>query len=332
MVKVFAKEQRAGVVFANHVTPFLTLKDRKQHKLFDQFRRDQTNLVAFIILQLMLVLYIPYEKWLSFANYPSTFSMISLVIGFLSPVLVGLLLLCVHIYIKYHKVSTTEADFFGTAVVYLESMWVVGFCTSCALTIAVCVYNGPCPHGGGGNSEQGCRTSAEGQMPEGYTMLTAILPALCQTIVRAARWEFTVLSFLIIIVINLSSIISYNLMDSLYCFIFFLPMCALVMYENQRQSLAVFLLTQSQEDLLEENERLAEEAHANELRHMIGNVAHDLKTVRFLFHNFFISYFIFILYCSHCQPLSAGWKLCCHSSASCESIWLKVRLPLARFK
>jgi signal transduction histidine kinase len=40
----------------------------------------------------------------------------------------------------------------------------------------------------------------------------------------------------------------------------------------------VFLLSQNQENLLRENERLAEETHANELRHMIGNVAHDLKT------------------------------------------------------
>eukprot|EP01034_Spumella_vulgaris_P034241 gene34241-biopygen29168 len=52
----------------------------------------------------------------------------------------------------------------------------------------------------------------------------------------------------------------------------------LVLYESQRQNMSLFLLTQNQENLLLENERLADETHANELRHMIDNVAHDLKT------------------------------------------------------
>jgi signal transduction histidine kinase len=52
----------------------------------------------------------------------------------------------------------------------------------------------------------------------------------------------------------------------------------LAMCENQRQHVHLFLLSQNQENLLLENERLAEETHANELRRMIGNVAHDLKT------------------------------------------------------
>ena len=55
---------------------------------------------------------------------------------------------------------------------------------------------------------------------------------------------------------------------------------------------------------MELNKKLAEEAHANEMRHMIGNVAHDLKTVSVLLgthysercdDNFF----------SNLQPLSA---------------------------
>eukprot|EP01034_Spumella_vulgaris_P044660 gene44660-biopygen37992 len=52
----------------------------------------------------------------------------------------------------------------------------------------------------------------------------------------------------------------------------------MVVYEAQRQSMSLFLVSQNQENLLLENERLADETHATELRHMIGNVAHDLKT------------------------------------------------------
>ena len=59
-----------------------------------------------------------------------------------------------------------------------------------------------------------------------------------------------------------------------------LPTTLIVMYTFQRQTLSLFLVNQSQKRLLDDNERLAEENHAKELRHMIGNVAHDLKTVR----------------------------------------------------
>ncbi len=71
----------------------------------------------------------------------------------------------------------------------------------------------------------------------------------------------------------------YDLLDTLTALIAFIPLATLLLYENYRQKVALFLLTQSQKNLLEENERLAAETHANELRSMIGNVAHDLKTV-----------------------------------------------------
>lgn len=42
--------------------------------------------------------------------------------------------------------------------------------------------------------------------------------------------------------------------------------------------LRAFLLNRKLKDTLAENERMAEQTHANEMRHMIANVAHDLKT------------------------------------------------------
>jgi hypothetical protein len=42
---------------------------------------------------------------------------------------------------------------------------------------------------------------------------------------------------------------------------------------------SIFLLTERMKYLLSENAKMSDEIHANEMRHMIGNVAHDLKTV-----------------------------------------------------
>jgi hypothetical protein len=64
-----------------------------------------------------------------------------------------------------------------------------------------------------------------------------------------------------------------------YNSIFFLcissPLSALIIYELQCQNKAINLLTEE----LSENARRSQEIHANEMRRMIGNVAHDLKTV-----------------------------------------------------
>jgi len=49
----------------------------------------------------------------------------------------------------------------------------------------------------------------------------------------------------------------------------------LVIVELERQQLKLFKTTST----LEENQRQAKEAHATEMRYMISNVAHDLKTV-----------------------------------------------------
>jgi ABC-type multidrug transport system fused ATPase/permease subunit len=50
--------------------------------------------------------------------------------------------------------------------------------------------------------------------------------------------------------------------------------------ELHRQRMASFLTQRKLQQILTENEKNADKVHATEMRHMIGNVAHDLKTVR----------------------------------------------------
>lgn len=57
-------------------------------------------------------------------------------------------------------------------------------------------------------------------------------------------------------------------------------LCAFfIYYESHRQNMSMYAVMTKLQDTLIENERLADETHANELRSMIANVAHDLKTV-----------------------------------------------------
>jgi hypothetical protein len=55
---------------------------------------------------------------------------------------------------------------------------------------------------------------------------------------------------------------------------------SIIYYDSHRQSKEKYAIIDRLQETLAENERLAVEAQALELRAMIGNVAHDLKTVR----------------------------------------------------
>jgi hypothetical protein len=69
---------------------------------------------------------------------------------------------------------------------------------------------------------------------------------------------------------HLSSVVSYACMSGV------------IMYDSRRQSALLFSVVARLQDALVDNEKLAVEAQSLELRAMIGNVAHDLKTVRVL--------------------------------------------------
>lgn len=67
--------------------------------------------------------------------------------------------------------------------------------------------------------------------------------------------------------------------DHLYNLLGYAFATAILLYESDRHNKAVFSMVHQLQDALEDNHRLEKEASAEELRAMIGNVAHDLKTV-----------------------------------------------------
>lgn len=90
---------------------------------------------------------------------------------------------------------------------------------------------------------------------------------------------YTCVSWLAIVSTALGVCIAHNLSISLEVTLVYIPFSLLFLTENYRQEVSSTKLVEQMKQLLAENERLAEESRATELRHMIGNVAHDLKTV-----------------------------------------------------
>ena len=63
----------------------------------------------------------------------------------------------------------------------------------------------------------------------------------------------------------------------------------LIFYDTKRQNDAMLQLVRALQVIVVENERLQDEVRATELRAMIGNVAHDLKTVSYYLLNSCVS-------------------------------------------
>jgi hypothetical protein len=92
-----------------------------------------------------------------------------------------------------------------------------------------------------------------------------------------------VIIWLSIVAFLLVIILWFNLYNSTVSLIFYVPISLIILTESRRQNLEVFFITQKLEKSLEDNEANAE-LHATELRHMIANVAHDLKTVSIFYY------------------------------------------------
>jgi hypothetical protein len=207
---------------------------------------------------------------------------VSFVLAICVPIILGWIIVGFRIWMLHGNEQSSR--FVGTIdlVSTMESWWIVGTCLSYSLTVIAVGYNGYCPSLAESNylKDLNCGYSNEHQMPEDLMMVSLVMPIILYTIIKGAKRSFLLLSFGINFFSILFTIFAFDLTLSLGSYIVFSPIVLLFMYEKQRQNIAVFLLTQNQETLIVENERLEAETRANELKHLIGNVAHDLKTVR----------------------------------------------------
>jgi hypothetical protein len=282
MTKIFSSALPSG--FSAHITPWLTLRNATQRKSYEIFKINQSNVYVYFVLQIIFTIYFIITGLSTITYSPSFLATIMCAVSLIFPVLLGWVLFVVRM-TKHCAGEKHDETYLCGLVSLLESIWLLGVCAAMCLQMGVVAYNGHCPPGYPAYQGLSCNYSSAHQMQEDLEIIVLVLPFFLTMIVKGARWAYIVLAFVGCFASMLFIMIHFELTVSMTSFLMFTPFCVLVLYENQRQSLSLFLSAQSQEDLLVEVERLAEETRSSELRHMIGNVAHDLKTVSFFFIN-----------------------------------------------
>lgn len=289
-MKSFITDKAREIDLKSHVSVWLQFYDDNLRRQYEQFKVSQTNVFAFIPLHLCCCFFFFFGGInglrLSFDRY-NVFVSICVIFFIL---LLGNYLVAIYckdyflskdsVYRKYLTVSFTS---------YLESLWVFGNNFCLCLFIFSTGYNGECTANMLSVVVRGCNYSGvSGQLPMDMVMTMFFAPIIHAVILKGASF----LTCIGCIVMATSSLFLtmylYDLTFSGPVILLFSPMCMLVLYEFHRQGISVFLLTRSQSLLLEEIDRLSVETHAKELRSMIGNVAHDLKTVSIVFVFFFV--------------------------------------------
>ncbi len=132
------------------------------------------------------------------------------------------------------------------------------------------------------------------------TAIALIIPIWASVIIRGASWASIRNSYIIIVGSILYSIYITNSADSLFFVLLFAPFTAMIIYEMRRESEELYLMTEELKFALSENQRHADEVYVNEMKMMIGNIAHDLKTVSEEFSLFYYYFVFMFMLCNVC--------------------------------
>ena len=115
-------------------------------------------------------------------------------------------------------------------------------------------------------------------LPQDVVFGLLFIPVMVSTIFKSVKLQSAMISWFSAVFFFSLAVWLGDAQRSIPLLVFYVPVSLMVMYENYRQDIILFLMSRKKEALLEENKQLSEEAQT-ELRFMIANMAHDLKTV-----------------------------------------------------
>lgn len=275
MSKVYAQtDTEENVSTALPQKSFLTnwfmLRDRSLLGRYIAFQQTQIHFAAQVILLIYTTLSI-YRSTVVYQYFSSKLALINVANSVIMLLVAWVSFILRYLYNKggifKDKVILEIAKVFENCWLFFFNLW---FC----VTIVLACYN-ECTSG----SQIGCSLVPD-SIPPDRMIVAMMLPTITYLVIRTARWETVVFCYLMNLFVLLFCMYFYDKKNSITAFWTYFPLSSLALYEYQYQILYVFELSIMQQNVLTENEKLADEAHSIEMRHMIGNVAHDLKTVR----------------------------------------------------
>lgn len=270
----------------------LFFKKTSQEKEYYDFQQEQSSFMAAFFTQIFGSFYFIASRVGFMIYFPSVFSSFSAVFAVLIFVVLGWTL----VYLKH-----MNKNYNHQSVAILENIWYFVTNVSVALSVFAKAYNGQCVmdnnHANNFIERFGCSTTMH-EAHEGYMIISLILPTILQIMMKGIVWENQIFTLACCIFVNGFTIFHYEMTYSYPLYIMFAPFSVITLYFFHVQQLELFFSHCKSNQLIKENKSLARQDHVNEMRHLIGNVAHDMKTVS-----------VSVLYVSLCVNVNVTWLI-----------------------
>lgn len=164
---------------------------------------------------------------------------------------------------------------------WLQVLFIIYTTLVCIRLFVRIQHGGDCHHSVMVSNSWECNPYASiNAVPSDSAAMVMVMPLLYTMITRGADFRFAMLLLVLTagVFIAATLVLHSNLFLTMLCS--YLIFGATIIVEAKRQSLSVFFLHQQLERSIQAREKAVDEDIITEMRHMIANIAHDLKTVR----------------------------------------------------
>lgn len=121
--------------------------------------------------------------------------------------------------------------------------------------------------------------AASHSIPLEYAVMAMLIPIVYSTTVRGAHFRSTMFLWCMTLGSLVVSLLLARATEAIFFVVVYVPFSLYILVESRRQNYCLFFTHHMLQETLREREKAVDAANALEMRHMIANVAHDLKTV-----------------------------------------------------
>lgn len=265
------------------------LKDAHIRKAFAAFNETQVSTGTFLMVAILITLcaVVFLFRFRAFLLDPHTKDDLVYACILTSIQLFLILILWIIWYLKVHKSCPNKS--WAMKIVYktqpaLQVILPIGVSVFYGLQLLMRVSGGQCDKGKLYLNMLMCNPNHDTNgLPEETLAQLMLMPIVFHIILRDSLIGTFYVSYLVSFASILLAAFMVDIKQIMPFILIYFFFSTVIHYDNQRQNLSLFFLAEKLKYSLSENERLAAETHASELRHMIANVAHDLKTVSAVF-------------------------------------------------
>ena len=257
---------------------------------FRQYRQSEFCLIAFSILQILFTAYLVIIATNVYLYFPHISLSIPLVIIFTTTALLGwtdVILNSQNMWLAslstkpfFQNITTTSNTNTNTTNhkidpnKYIERIWAILMIACLELHVFFIATQAS-----KNDETDSIYTPKTGRMPDTIMISSMILPTIIYMVVKGTTLRLILICWCSVVISNGIILHAYDMNMSLVPYISMIPFSLFLLIEYHRQNWSSFLITNRLSQVIIVNDRMADEIKSNELRHMIGNVAHDLKTV-----------------------------------------------------